>query len=199
MLVRILGAMVLGWYLGVQALAAHHLGPFVLVPSIERIYYQMFTNAIDDPDMDWSKVDIGTGSPYCAVKNYQCLQLINWWVNTNIQYEYDSVQYGGEYFAKPSETMKTMKGDCDDSATFKYVLLRMNGFTIDEVNYLGVDAYGTGHAPNHAVVGVKLNGVEFDMDINYQDPIALKDTPLVVYDRMDERWFKVEKQFWQIW
>lgn len=202
-LVRITLGTTLGLYMGFQSAVMGSLGHFQLVPSIEHWYYEMFMRAIDDPKVDWSQVNLGEGAgAYCTKKDMECLVRINLWVNTQIKYVSDSAQYHTpEYFAKPSETLKSRMGDCDDSAILKYALLRLNGFTIDEVALYGV-MVPIGQvfpAPNHAVTGVMLNGVEYDMDINYFLPTPFPETNLVIFDKMDERWYKVIRYYWQIW
>lgn len=61
------------------------------------------------------------------------LERVNNWVNRNIVYTSDIQLYNNiDYWATPKETLKYLKGDCEDFAILKYFLLIEYG--IDKSN-----------------------------------------------------------------
>ena len=71
------------------------------------------------------------------------------WVTENITYTLDEAQYHlGEYWAKPTETLKSGKGDCEDGAFLLQSMLLAAGVPVDRVRtYAGLvkgGSYGLG-------------------------------------------------------
>jgi len=79
-------------------------------------------------------------------------QLIHWtairdWVGTNIKYEYDQTQFNTiDYWQFPLETIKSRKGDCEDSAILLCSLLRSEGWKPEDVFVVVGEVEGVGHA-----------------------------------------------------
>lgn len=86
---------------------------------------------------------------------------INNFVNTNIQYVSDEVNYKKvDYWASPSETLKRKRGDCEDFAILKYSLLLKNG--VDEKDiYMAFTFY---NGQGHVYLVVKHNGKKYYLD-----------------------------------
>jgi predicted transglutaminase-like cysteine proteinase len=60
------------------------------------------------------------------------------WVGQNITYVSDSEQYHRlEYWAKPTETLKSLKGDCEDQAFLVQSMVLSAGVPIDRVRTYG--------------------------------------------------------------
>lgn len=82
------------------------------------------------------------------------------WVGNNIQYEYDSVKYDGEYSQLPEETIKLGTGDCEDFSILLCSLLRADGWSSDNVYVvLGEDGDS-----RHAWVQIIWNGLQYNIE-----------------------------------
>jgi transglutaminase-like putative cysteine protease len=75
------------------------------------------------------------------------------WVQNNITYVSDEIQYhSGDYWAKPTETLKSREGDCEDGAFLIHSMLLAAGVPADRIRtYAGLVDAGTnapmgGHA-----------------------------------------------------
>lgn len=107
-------------------------------------------------DLDILKLYITPDHPQVIALRNQIVQnsLIHWksirdWVGNNIEYEYDSNQFGKtEYWLLPWETIAKGKGDCEDQAILLCSLLRADGWDSDEVYVVCglVNNWEAGHA-----------------------------------------------------
>jgi len=69
------------------------------------------------------------------------------WVGNNVDYEYDSTQFGErEYWLFGRETYDFKEGDCEDQAILLCSLLRADGWDSDEVYVILGTVDGEGHA-----------------------------------------------------
>ena len=68
-------------------------------------------------------------------------------VQTSVRYEYDEVLYGGNFIARPMETLYLGLGDCDDTAVLLMSLYLAMGYDAALLDY-----------SDHIAVGVMYNG-----------------------------------------
>lgn len=65
------------------------------------------------------------------------LDRVNRWVNRNIEYTSDIELYNTiDYWATPKETLKYLKGDCEDFAILKYFLLLDYGIDKSNLSFM---------------------------------------------------------------
>lgn len=70
------------------------------------------------------------------------------WVQENLQYVSDSKQYKTpEYWATPMETLKSMKGDCEDGAFLIHSLMLNAGIPWDRIKTYGGEVWAGVNAP----------------------------------------------------
>jgi len=78
--------------------------------------------------------------------DYKVVQILKY-VNKNIKYVSDSVQYKEiEHWAEVDETLASKKGDCEDGATLLFCLCRLAGIPADKIRLAAGDVVGGGHA-----------------------------------------------------
>jgi predicted transglutaminase-like cysteine proteinase len=71
------------------------------------------------------------------------------WVQENLEYVSDDKQYKTpEYWAKPLETLKSMKGDCEDGAFLIHSLMLNAGIPWEQIKTYGGEVYAGPNAPN---------------------------------------------------
>lgn len=69
------------------------------------------------------------------------------WVQKNITYTSDSVQYQtAEHWSTPIETLATRRGDCEDGAILILCLCRIAGIPPERIQLCAGDVVGGGHA-----------------------------------------------------
>lgn len=90
------------------------------------------------------------------------LELVNTRVNELFIYQSDDgTFYRSDYFASPIEAMQVgggmMRGDCDDYATTKYIILRDLGFDSNTL-FLSIVSRTEVNSTNHAVLMVNIEG-----------------------------------------
>ncbi len=113
------------------------------------------------------------------------LKTVNQRVNKIIAFKSDIEQYGvTDYYAKPEETFKNRKGDCEDYAILKMRLLHDLGIS-DNVYLVHLKVVQTKEA--HMVLMVKDGGKEYILDnlinsvADYQDRIDLSQPTLMLH------------------
>jgi predicted transglutaminase-like cysteine proteinase len=99
---------------------------------------------------------------------------VNAWVNRNVQFADDRALYGrADYWATAGETLRRMKGDCEDFAILKYQFLLNAGFDPGALHLTLV--FDPVRRRDHAVLIVKLNGTHYLLD-NQSDQVMPADT-----------------------
>ena len=87
----------------------------------------------------------------------QLLSEVNGWVNRNIEYRDDRVQYGmSDYWADAKTTLRRRTGDCEDYAILKMQMLAAAG--IDRGDMMLTLARDTIQRIDHAVLLVRVDG-----------------------------------------
>jgi predicted transglutaminase-like cysteine proteinase len=85
------------------------------------------------------------------------LDTVNRMVNSAIRYTSDFVQYGvADVWSAPLATLASGRGDCEDYAIAKYVLLRESGVLVEDLRLLLVRDKSAGQ--DHAVLAVREAG-----------------------------------------
>ena len=85
------------------------------------------------------------------------LDEVNRAVNGAIDYVNDAVQHGEvDRWSSPLLSFATAKGDCEDYAIAKYVVLQKSGFARDDMRIVLVRDRSVGHA--HAVLAARIDG-----------------------------------------
>ena len=98
---------------------------------------------------------------------------VNAWVNRNVEFADDKTLYGRpDYWATAGETLRRMKGDCEDFAILKYQFLVDSGFDPGSL-YLTL-VWDPVRRRDHAVLIVKLDGGHYLLD-NETDQILPAD------------------------
>lgn len=131
----------------------------------EESEYSVYTISAIFPryeDVDILSLYITPDHPEVIALRNQIVQnsLIHWksirnWVGNNIEYEYDSNQFGKtDYWLLPWETIEKGQGDCEDQAILLCSLLRADGWGSDEV-YVVFGLVNNGES-GHAWVCLKL-------------------------------------------
>jgi predicted transglutaminase-like cysteine proteinase len=118
--------------------------------------------------------------------------LINRAINLAIQPESDLAQWGvADRWSAPLETFTTGRGDCEDYAIAKYMVLTEAGVPEADVRLLVVHEPGAGE--DHAVVAARLDGAWIILDNRWlrlvDDGEARRMTPLFVLDQTGVRQF----------
>ncbi len=86
------------------------------------------------------------------------VRVINSQVNKKIRYEEDWKGYGKkEFWARPSETLKRLSGDCEDIALLKIFSLWRAGFKKDELAIIVGLLEGRKGKIGHAMAGVRFD------------------------------------------
>lgn len=103
------------------------------------------------------------------------LRRVNFWVNSNIEYAEDIDLYGRrDYWATAAETLRHMKGDCEDYAILKYqILMHMGIHPSDMFLTLTRDRI---RKRDHAVLIVKLDNRFYLLDNNTPELLEANDT-----------------------
>ncbi|MBO6945188.1 transglutaminase-like cysteine peptidase [Altererythrobacter sp.] len=113
-------------------------------------------------DASWDRVstrplsrhDMSRSIGYAPRQRGALLAKVNRWVNSNIEYRDDRVQYGtSDYWADAKTTLHSRVGDCEDYAILKMQMLRAAG--IDREEMMLTLARDTTARTDHAVLLVK--------------------------------------------
>lgn len=128
--------------------------------------------------------------------NDQKAEKILKWVTENITYTSDTDQYHlGEYWAKPTETLKSGKGDCEDGAFLLQSMLIAAGVPPDRVRtYAGLVKDGSYGLGGHAwtVYKRETDNQWVDLDWCYypdSNSIASRETFKVQDEYIDAYWW----------
>lgn len=104
------------------------------------------------------------------------VKAVNVWVNRHISFVEDRRLYGkADYWATAGETLRRMRGDCEDFAILKYQLLLKAGIPSDAM-YLTL-VWDTVRRRDHAVLIVKL-GDDYHLLDNNVDEVLIADSSL---------------------
>jgi hypothetical protein len=92
-------------------------------------------------------------SPIDGLPSYETYDELELWINRNIKYTTDEVQYGYlDYWATPEETLQSRKGDCEDMALlFLYTVYQKEDFKGKFRYYYPKEKGSPGHAT--AIIG----------------------------------------------
>lgn len=108
----------------------------------------------DDPDVR------AVASSLSPSPTFDFVERVLDWIRSHITYTSDHDQFGmREYFALPSETLASRKGDCEDFANLSVSLL-LSAFPPDSVRV----CYGVSGQYNHAWCEVLVDGVWLFID-----------------------------------
>jgi predicted transglutaminase-like cysteine proteinase len=157
---------------------------FVMVPTRANTIWAMFQRATQDK-LEFVKVN--TPSPK---QKLEAMYAINQWANERIEYASDWDVYGiPEYWATASETLVRERGDCDDFAILKYVILKKMGFTPDELFFTLLYVKPNFFSPDdeggyHAIVTVRLDGKDYLLDL--VDEVKNKEEGYVILWQINE-------------
>nr|WP_298897269.1 transglutaminase-like cysteine peptidase [uncultured Altererythrobacter sp.] len=121
-------------------------------------------------DRELSRRDMRRSIGYAPRNRSELLTKVNSWVNRNITYRDDRVQYGmSDYWADARTTLRSGAGDCEDYAILKMQMLAAAG--VDREDMMLTLARDTVQRIDHAVLLVK-NGGEWVMLDMASDRIA---------------------------
>ncbi|MEE4317552.1 MAG: transglutaminase-like cysteine peptidase [Erythrobacter sp.] len=94
------------------------------------------------------------------------LERVNAWVNRKIAFVEDKTLYGqADYWATASETLRLLKGDCEDFAILKYQILVDSGIDPDSIFLTLV--WDKIRRRDHAVLIVRLEGSHYLLDSDF--------------------------------
>ena len=117
------------------------------------------------------------------------LDKVNTWVNRNIEYIPDQVLYNTiDYWATPKETLKYLKGDCEDFVILKYFLLLQYGINKSDLLFMYNRINRGFLVQSHIVLVYKKNNlIVLDNTRNTLDSLSSRD------DLTHRMFFKVDE------
>lgn len=108
--------------------------------------------------------------------DFDKVKAVNAWVNRQVTFVEDRRLYGkSDYWATAAETLRRMRGDCEDFAILKYQMLLKAGIPSDAM-YLTL-VWDTVRRRDHAVLIVKL-GEDYHLLDNNVDEVLPADSSL---------------------
>ncbi len=135
---------------------------------IERTRFDASWDRVSDREL--SRRDMRRAIGNTPSDRSELLTKVNGWVNRNINYRDDRVQYGmSDYWADARTTLRSGAGDCEDYAILKMQMLAAAG--VDREDMMLTLARDTVQRIDHAVLLVK-NGDEWVMLDMASDRIA---------------------------
>jgi predicted transglutaminase-like cysteine proteinase len=122
---------------------------------IGRTRYDASWNRVSDREL--SRRDMRRMIGYAPRNRSELLTKVNGWVNRNIEYRDDRVQYGmSDYWADARTTLRSGAGDCEDYAILKMQMLAAAG--VGREDMMLTLARDTMRRIDHAVLLVKNDG-----------------------------------------
>lgn len=93
------------------------------------------------------------------------LYAVDHYVNNRVKYKEDKDNYGqADYWASPAETLKNGNGDCEDYASTKWAILRMMGWSSEQMWWVYSRAHEKNGIITHMTLAVKSGEEVFNLN-----------------------------------